>query len=119
MTLETEKGETSGNILTICPIQNVHCVKGLLMRNTLWPHSRIKEFLSEKPVHDIHRVLKRSSYVYPQLWVSMTFKRSQNWTNRDTLPPDLPLAISFLIQTELPSQKFLFRIWCPGGHLGI
>ena len=47
MTLATEKGETSKNILTVCPIQSIHCVKGLLMMegllmmDTLWPHSRI------------------------------------------------------------------------------
>ena len=29
MTLATESGETSNNILTIYPIQSVHCVKGL------------------------------------------------------------------------------------------
>ena len=45
MTLGTEKGETSNNILTIYPIQSVQCVKGLLMMNTLWPHSRIDNFL--------------------------------------------------------------------------
>ena len=44
MTLGTEKGETSSNILTLYPIQSNHCVKGLLMINTLWPHSRIYDF---------------------------------------------------------------------------
>ena len=37
---------------------------------------------------------KRSSGVYPQLWVSGTFKRSLNWRNRGTLPPKIPLAIA-------------------------
>ena len=41
MTLGTEIGETSYNMLTIYPIQSNHCGKGLLMMNTLWPHSRI------------------------------------------------------------------------------
>ena len=35
MTLGTEKGETSSNMLTIYPIQSGHCVKGLLMINTM------------------------------------------------------------------------------------
>ena len=49
MTLGTEKGETSSKILTIYPIQSNHCVKVLLMINTLWPHSRIKDFLRNAP----------------------------------------------------------------------
>ena len=45
MTLETEKGETSRNILTIYSIQSDHCVNGLLMIDTLWALSRITDFL--------------------------------------------------------------------------
>ena len=40
MTLGTEIGETSYNMLTIYPIQSIHCGKGLLMMNTLCPYSR-------------------------------------------------------------------------------
>ena len=61
MTLATEKGETSNNILTIYPIQSVHCVKGTMM-NTLWPHNRIQDFLSKQNLKIcITGVLKRSS----------------------------------------------------------
>ena len=41
MTLATEIGETISYIVTIYPIQNDKCVKGLLMINTLWPLSRM------------------------------------------------------------------------------
>ena len=46
MTLGTEIGETSYNMLTIYPIQSNHSGKGLLMMNTLWPQSRtVYDFL--------------------------------------------------------------------------
>ena len=86
MTLGTEKGETSSGILTIYLIQSNHCVKGLLMINTLWPYRQQNT--------SIGLFEKRRSYVYPQLWVSGTFKRSLNWRNRGTLPPKIPLAIA-------------------------
>ena len=56
--LGTEKGETSSNILTIYPIQSNHCVKGLLIHCGLRSNEYVGVFE------------KRSSYVYPQLWVS-------------------------------------------------
>ena len=93
MTLATERGETSNNTLTIYPIQSFHCMKGLLMMNTWWPHNRIQDFWSKRLI-DMNGVLKRSSYVYPQLWVSGTFKISLNRRNRGTLPPEIPLAIA-------------------------
>ena len=77
MTLGTEKGETSNNALTIYLIQSNHCVK----RSS--DYSRIWDFFE-----------KRISYVYPQLCVSGTFKRSLNWRNHGTLPPEIPLAIA-------------------------
>ena len=57
MTLASERGETSYNSDNY-PIQGVHCLKGLRMMNTLWPHNRIQDFLSKK-IKDIHGVLKR------------------------------------------------------------
>ena len=48
MMLATERGETINNILTIYPIQSVHCVKGLLLMNTLWPQNRMQDLLSKR-----------------------------------------------------------------------
>ena len=85
MTLGTEIGETSYNMLTIYPIQSNHCGKGLMMRNTCIVASQ---------QDSIGFFEKRSSYVHPKLWVSGTFKRSLNWRNCGTLPPEIPLAIA-------------------------
>ena len=63
MKLATEKGETCNNILTIYPIQSVHCVKGLLMMNTLWLHNRIQDFWS-KQLKDIHGYPSHQRHIF-------------------------------------------------------
>ena len=58
---------------------------------------------------------KRSSYVHPQLWVWGTFKRSLNWWNRGTLPPEIPLAIAtghgYLLGDLLFNNKFYLTLY--------
>ena len=41
MTVAPQKGETSYNMLTMYPIQSIHCGIGVLMMYILWPRSRI------------------------------------------------------------------------------
>ena len=64
---------------------------------------------------DIGFFEKRSSYVHPQLWVSGTFKRSLNWRNRGTLPPEIPLAKAtghgYLLGDLLFNNKFYLILY--------
>ena len=59
MTLGTEIGETSYNMLTVYPIQSKHSGKG-----------EYDEYIVASEQDSIWFFEKRSSYVHPQLWVS-------------------------------------------------
>ena len=91
MTLGTEKGETRSYILTIYPLQSNHCVKGLLMINTSWPYSSIKDFLRNAAPTYTHNY-----------WCLMGV--------RGTLPHIIPLAIAtghgYLLGDILLDNKF-------------
>ena len=96
MSLAPEEGETSKKQKNY----NFACIKCSLRERSpdveflKCPHSRPRmyDFLSKK-LKDMHLVLKWSSYTYPYLSVSGTFKRSLNWRNRGTLPSEIHLAV--------------------------
>ena len=85
MTLGTEIGETSYNMLMIYPIQSNR------------ERSSDDEYIVASQQDSIGFFEKRSSYVHPQLWVSGTFKRSLNWRNCGTLPPKNTISYRYLL----------------------